>query len=67
MKTGYPLDQSISVTIFAKDALTADGYDNAVMAMSVEQALAFVDAKTWKLILSITAKMGRYRHADCRI
>lgn len=45
-KTGYPLDnQLISVTIFAKDALTADGYDNAVMAMSVEQALAFVGTK----------------------
>ncbi|MET4137806.1 FAD:protein FMN transferase [Pedobacter sp. UYP1] len=45
-KTGYPLDnQLISVTIFAKDALTADGYDNAVMAMSVEQALAFVSSK----------------------
>ena len=44
-KTGYPLDnQLISVTIFAKDALTADGYDNAVMAMSVEQALAFAGA-----------------------
>ncbi|QNK64920.1 FAD:protein FMN transferase [Pedobacter sp. PAMC26386] len=45
-KTGYPLDnQLISVTIYAKDALTADGYDNAVMAMDVEQALAFVSAK----------------------
>lgn len=45
-KTGYPLDnQLISVTIYAKDALTADGYDNAVMAMSIEQALAFVSAK----------------------
>lgn len=45
-KTGYPLDnQLISVTLYAKDALTADGYDNAVMAMSVEQALAFVSAK----------------------
>ncbi|WP_368388860.1 FAD:protein FMN transferase [Pedobacter polysacchareus] len=42
-KTGYPLDnQLISATIFAKDAITADGYDNAVMAMSVEEALAFV-------------------------
>ncbi|WP_316841727.1 FAD:protein FMN transferase [Pedobacter gandavensis] len=45
-KTGYPLDnQLISATIFAKDAITADGYDNAVMAMSVEEALAFVDSK----------------------
>lgn len=45
-KSGYPLDNSlISVTIYAHDAITADGYDNAVMAMSVEEALAFVAAK----------------------
>lgn len=45
-KTGYPLDnQMISVTIFAKDAITADGFDNAVMAMDVNEALAFVNAK----------------------
>lgn len=45
-KTGYPLDnQLISATIYAKDAITADGYDNAVMAMGVEEALAFVNAK----------------------
>jgi thiamine biosynthesis lipoprotein len=45
-KSGYPLDNSlISVTIYAPDAITADGYDNAVMAMSVEEALAFVASK----------------------
>lgn len=45
-KTGYPLDnQLISATIYAKDAITADGYDNAVMSMSVNEALAFVAAK----------------------
>jgi thiamine biosynthesis lipoprotein len=45
-KTGYPLDnQLISVTIYAKDAITADGYDNAVMAMGVQEALAFVSAR----------------------
>lgn len=45
-KTGYPLDNRlISVTIYAKDALTADGYDNAVMAMDIEEALAFVNAR----------------------
>jgi thiamine biosynthesis lipoprotein len=42
-KTGYPLNNAlISVTIYAKDALTADGYDNALMAMDVEEALRFV-------------------------
>ncbi|MES2809730.1 MAG: FAD:protein FMN transferase [Bacteroidota bacterium] len=43
-KTGYPLDnEMISVTVFAKDAITADGYDNALMAMSVAEALKFID------------------------
>ncbi|SFG65101.1 FAD:protein FMN transferase [Pedobacter insulae] len=41
--TGYPLkNEMISVTVFAKDAITADGYDNALMAMSAKEALAFV-------------------------
>ncbi|EDM35772.1 Thiamine biosynthesis lipoprotein ApbE [Pedobacter sp. BAL39] len=45
-KTGYPLDnQLISVTVYAEDAITADGYDNAIMAMELEEALAFVSAK----------------------
>ncbi|WP_432708445.1 FAD:protein FMN transferase [Pedobacter sp.] len=45
-KTGYPLDnEMISVTVFAKDAMTADGYDNALMAMDVKEALQFVEAK----------------------
>jgi len=44
--TGYPLQGSlISATIIAKDAITADGYDNALMAMKVEEALAFVRKK----------------------
>lgn len=42
-KTGYPLDnEMISVTVYAKDAITADGYDNALMAMPLKEALAFV-------------------------
>jgi thiamine biosynthesis lipoprotein len=45
-KTGYPLhNELISVTIVAKDALTADGYDNAIMAMGLKEALAFVSAR----------------------
>ncbi len=44
--TGYPLQGSlISATVIAKDAITADGYDNALMAMTVEDALAFVRKK----------------------
>ena len=45
-KTGYPLkNEMVSVTVFAKDAITADGYDNAFMAMRVKEALAFVQKK----------------------
>ncbi|MFT2008306.1 FAD:protein FMN transferase [Pontibacter sp. 13R65] len=45
-KTGYPFENDmISVTVVAKDALTADGYDNPLMAMKVEEALNFVNNK----------------------
>lgn len=45
-KTGYPISNGlISVTVFAKRAIDADGYDNALMLMSVDQALKFVAAK----------------------
>ncbi|MFC0772431.1 FAD:protein FMN transferase [Terrimonas alba] len=45
-KTGYTLqNELISVTVFAKDAMTADAYDNALMVMGLEKALAFVDKK----------------------
>ncbi|ACU03353.1 FAD:protein FMN transferase [Pedobacter heparinus] len=45
-KTGYPLDNAlISVTIYAKDAITADGYDSPIMAMGVKEALDFVKAR----------------------
>ncbi|MGF1925220.1 MAG: FAD:protein FMN transferase, partial [Bacteroidia bacterium] len=38
-KTGYPLkNEMISVTVFAKDATTADGYDNALMGMNAKEA-----------------------------
>lgn len=42
-RTGFPLDNElISVTLYAMDAITADGYDNAVMAMNLPDALDFV-------------------------
>lgn len=42
-KTGYPFkNELISVTIIAKDAITADGYDNALMGMGLEKALSFI-------------------------
>jgi thiamine biosynthesis lipoprotein len=43
-RTGFPIaNELISVTVYAKDAMTADGYDNAIMAMGLEQGLAFVE------------------------
>lgn len=41
--TGYPFrNELISVTVVARDALTADAYDNALMGMGVTQALLFL-------------------------
>ena len=59
-KTGYPLkNEMISVTVFAKDAVTADGYDNALMAMSVQEALAFVaKRKNMEVYLIYTRENG---------
>lgn len=45
-KTGYSLqNELISVTVYAKDAITADGYDNALMAMGLKKAMAFVEKR----------------------
>jgi len=45
-KTGYPTqNELVSVTVFAKDAITADGYDNALMAMGLKKALTFVNKR----------------------
>jgi thiamine biosynthesis lipoprotein len=42
-KTGYPFqNELISVTVRAKDAITADGYDNALMGMGLEKAFRFL-------------------------
>ena len=44
--TGYTLqNELISVTVYAKDAITADGYDNALMAMGMKKAMAFVEKR----------------------
>jgi thiamine biosynthesis lipoprotein len=45
-KTGYPhKNELISVTVYAKDAITADAYDNALMLMGLKKALAFVEKR----------------------
>lgn len=60
--TGYPVqNEMISVTVYAKDAITADGYDNGFMAMGLQRSLAF---------LAIRKDMGAYmvyRRPDGRI
>ncbi len=41
-RTGYPIqNELISVTVWAKDGITADGYDNALMGMGLKKALLF--------------------------
>lgn len=43
-RSGYPLDTDLlSVTLYAKDALNADAYDNALMGMGMKQALCFTE------------------------
>jgi FAD:protein FMN transferase len=45
-KTGYPSqNELISVTVYAADAITADAYDNVLMAMGLKKALAFVEKR----------------------
>jgi thiamine biosynthesis lipoprotein len=46
-KTGYPAqNEIISVTVWAKDGLTADGYDNGFVAMGLKQTLQFLAKRT---------------------
>jgi thiamine biosynthesis lipoprotein len=45
--TGYPIDNElISVTVYAKNAIIADAYDNALMAMGLAKAMEFVNKRT---------------------
>ncbi|AHM58757.1 ApbE family lipoprotein [Flammeovirgaceae bacterium 311] len=45
-KSGFPFqNEMISATVWAKDAITADGYDNAMMGMGMEKALEFAEKK----------------------
>lgn len=41
--TGMPMqNEMISVTVYAKDAITADGFDNGFMVMGLKRTLAFL-------------------------
>jgi thiamine biosynthesis lipoprotein len=42
-RTGYPAqNELISVTVYARDAITADAFDNALMVMGLKKAMDFV-------------------------
>jgi thiamine biosynthesis lipoprotein len=42
-RTGYPVqNELISVTVYAKDAMTADAVDNALMVMGLKKAMEFI-------------------------
>jgi thiamine biosynthesis lipoprotein len=43
-RTGYPATASRSVTVWAKDAFTADAIDDAVFILGPEKGLAFVES-----------------------
>ena len=38
-------NEMISVTVYGKDALTADAYDNALMLMGMKEAMTFVEQR----------------------
>jgi thiamine biosynthesis lipoprotein len=45
-KSGYPVqNELISVTVYARDAITADAFDNALMLMGLKNALKFVEGR----------------------
>ncbi|HEU4608496.1 MAG TPA: FAD:protein FMN transferase [Chitinophagaceae bacterium] len=45
-RTGMPCNSElISVTVYARDAITADAYDNALMVMSLKDAMRFVEKR----------------------
>lgn len=46
-KTGYPIDnEMISVTVWAKDAITSDSFDNVFMNLGVEKSLEYLKGRS---------------------
>lgn len=44
--TGYSVqNEMISVTVYAKDAITADAYDNSLMAMGLDKGMEYVEKR----------------------
>lgn len=59
-KTGYPVqNELISVTVYARDAITADAYDNALMLMGLKKAMAFIEQKRELAAYFIYRKNGK--------
>lgn len=45
-RSGYPVqNELVSVSVYAKDAITADAYDNALMGMGLKKAMEFVESR----------------------
>lgn len=45
-KTGYPVQNDlVSVTVYARDAITADAYDNALMVLGWKKGLQFIEKR----------------------
>jgi thiamine biosynthesis lipoprotein len=45
-RTGYPSqNELISATVFSKDAVTSDAYDNVLMILGLKEALQFVEKR----------------------
>jgi thiamine biosynthesis lipoprotein len=46
-KSGYPINnEMISVTVWAKDAITADGFDNVFMSFGIKESLNYLKNRT---------------------
>lgn len=46
-RTGYPINnEMISVTVWARDAITADGFDNVFMNLGMQKSLSFLEGRT---------------------
>ena len=76
-KTGYSFqNEMIAVTVLAKDAITADGYDNVFMGMGYKKSLEFLKRKKGLEAYFIyhkddgtvadTASAGFYKHIETK-
>ncbi len=58
--TGYPVDNGmISVTVIAKDAITADAYDNAFMVMGLKKSFLFLENRNDLEVFFVYKKKDR--------